>query len=231
MMMPEATCLHCSKPLIGRQTKFCCAEHHKIANRDAARPYDDKLRELAALGHSYSYIAKECGVDKHRLINRAISLEIVKTDAKTGKPPAYLPEQEEILRRMYPGGAEFEQIEPLVNAVPGGYRLRNKKQLWAWAKARKIVRSQRYLSDRCRQQARNYWDRRKAAAPVQAGIERGPIEIPLREVYARGFTMDLPQSKRGDLAALNAAIKRDNPIHPGFCLAERKTSRIGLYAP
>ena len=210
------------------RTKYCCAEHHKIANREAPRAYDDRLRELATLGHSYSYIAKACGVDKHRLMNRAISLGIVKAAARTGKPPAYLPAQEEILRRMYPSGADFDQIEPLVNAVPGGYRLRDKKQLWAWAKARKIVRSARYLSDRCRQQARNYWDRRKVEAPV-VDLTRQPIAIPLREVYARGFTLELPRAKRGDLAALNAAVKRDDPAHPGFCLADRKLSRIGLY--
>lgn len=223
-------CEHCQKPLTGRQSRFCCAEHHRIANREAPRSYDDRLRELAALGHSYSRISAELGIDKHRLVNRAITLGIAKEAAKSGKAQVYLPEQEEILRRMYPGGAEFEQIEPLVNAVPGGYRLRNKKQLWAWAKARKLVRSSQSVSIKSRQQAQAYWNRRKAETPAPVKTERQPIQIHLREIYQHGFTLDLPHDQRGDLDALNRAIRRDDPGHPGFALANRLVSRVGLYA-
>jgi len=222
-------CEHCQKPLGGRQSRFCCAEHHRIANRESPRPYDDRLRALAALGRSYASMSAELGIDKHRLINRAISLGIAKKAAKSGKAQVYLPQQEEILQRLYPGGADFEQIEPLVNAVPGGYRLRDKKQLWAWAKARKLVRSNQAVSMKSRQQAQAYWERRKAAVPAAVEIERQPIEIPLREVYARGFTMNLPRDKRGDLSALNVAVKREMPGHPGFVIESRKLSRIGLY--
>lgn len=66
-----------------------------------------------------------------------------------------------------------------------------------------------------------------ASPPV---TQREPIAIPLREVYTRAMVMNLPLSKRGDLAALNAAVRRENPTHPGYVVAAHQTSRIGFYA-
>ena len=54
----------------------------------------------------------------------------------------------------------------------------------------------------------------------------GPISIPLREVYQRAAELDLPPSKRGDISALNAAIKRAQPQHPGFRIADHQPTRL-----
>jgi hypothetical protein len=52
------------------------------------------------------------------------------------------------------------------------------------------------------------------------------IPIPLREVYQRAAQLDLPRSKRGDIYALNNAIKRVQPGHPGFVLADHQPTRL-----
>ena len=42
--------------------------------------------------------------------------------------------------------------------------------------------------------------------------------IPLREVYRFGAELELPSAKRGDLAAVNAAMKARDPAHVPFVL-------------
>lgn len=218
----------CSKPLGPRQKKYCSSACHLTAARETPRPYDGKLRALAEAGHSYRHISRECGIDFGVAISRARTLGIRKMPGKSGHS-RYLPEQVAIFREMYPRGAEFEIIAVAVNAVPGGYQLRDKKQFWMWAKGLRLQRSAESIRAQLSRQTRAYWSARRAeVASVSDG--RPPIQIHLREIYQHAFTLDLPRDKRGDLDALNRAMRRENPAHPGFVLADRKVSRVGLYA-
>lgn len=62
---------------------------------------------------------------------------------------------------------------------------------------------------------------KKVRKPVVVGIP-----ILLREVYQRAAALDLPRTKRGDIDALNRAVRRDKPDHPGFVLADHKPTRV-----
>lgn len=52
------------------------------------------------------------------------------------------------------------------------------------------------------------------------------IPIPLRRIYELSAQFDLPRSKRGDLHALNRAVRAMQPDHPGFRLADHQPTRL-----
>lgn len=64
---------------------------------------------------------------------------------------------------------------------------------------------------------------RPAKPPKQVG---GPIPIPYREVRRLGADLELPLSKRGDIYAVSNAMKRAQPGHPGFVLADHQPTRL-----
>lgn len=69
----------------------------------------------------------------------------------------------------------------------------------------------------------------KAAwAPKKSAFDSkgGPIVIPLREVYRRAAELNIPRSKWGDIDALNKAMRRQKPEHPGFIVGNHQPSRL-----
>lgn len=64
---------------------------------------------------------------------------------------------------------------------------------------------------------------RPAKPPKPVG---GPIPIPYREVRRLGADLELPLSKRGDIYAVSNAMKRAQPGHPGFVLADHQPTRL-----
>jgi hypothetical protein len=65
-----------------------------------------------------------------------------------------------------------------------------------------------------------------AAVTKRARVKGSPIPIPLREVYQRSAQLELPRTKRGNIHALNNAMKRAQPDHPGFVLADTQPTRL-----
>lgn len=227
--MSGLLCAQCLREMtrrqVGRGNTHCSRSCRDKAIRAAPLPYDATLRKMAAVGDSWRCIAIACGLTETAVMRRAGCLGVAKQDAPSG-PPSFTPEQFIVLQELYPQGAQFEQISAVVNAIPGGFTLRNERHLATWTKRTGVHRSAEYIGSLRRMK------RKKLTVPVAVAPvvpERPPIEITLREVYARGFTMDLPRDKRGDLEALSRAVLLENPAHPGFVLADRQMSRVGLY--
>lgn len=130
------------------------------------------------------------------------------------RPPKATPEQRELFRRMYLADAHAAQIMEAVNALPG-VRITTRNQFSHIASTLGIVRSANWKKI-AQQMAREANKARlAAAAPV---VTRNPVRIFAREVWQWGNTLGLPRAQRGDLAALNVAMRREDPTHPGFAL-------------
>jgi len=66
----------------------------------------------------------------------------------------------------------------------------------------------------------------RAHTPKPPRLKSAPIPIPLREVYQRAAQLELPRTKRGDIYALNNAMKHTQPGHPGFVLNDYQPTRL-----
>lgn len=65
-----------------------------------------------------------------------------------------------------------------------------------------------------------------AASVKKQRVSAAGIPIPLRRIYELSARFDLPRTKRGDIHALNAAVKRAQPDHPGFVLSDYQPTRL-----
>ncbi len=206
------TCATCNGPLVSGQDKFCCNDCRY--GYVAPRPWEVKLRALwGNPAYSIRQIADECGIHRSLICKRAKRLKLgPKATDHRGPRKYFNPEQDAIVRRLYPGGTSFDTIRDEVNAL-GGYKLKTPKQLMKWAKRLKV---QRLV---------------KAVRVIKNGMPAvrttgGPKPILLRQVFQWGFRLGLPLSKRGDVTAVSRAMQKAEPDHPGFVLTTLSSLRM-----
>lgn len=181
-----------------------------------------KARALYDAGHSDTEIARQvgCSVDAiwgHRRKRKWPPRRHFRNPWRGSD------EQEAKIQELWGQHIHIETIRSAVNAI--GPKQYNQSQLHTVAARLGLKRPPVLI--------RNAPVRPVRVAPVRAQPVKpkpkptgGPIAIPLREVYQRAAQLEIPRSKRGSIEALNRAIKRVKPEHPGFRVADHQPTRL-----
>jgi hypothetical protein len=156
-------------------------------------------------------------------------------------------ERDSILRTRYEAGSSNEDIIKELNSYPGT-PVATRQQLADRASYLGIKRPKDYMArlaewSRERQVNVRLVDRKPPRMPLPRKLPEpkrkkgSPIKVPYHTLYNQGFqlwygeaygreTGDLlPRDKRDDLEAINRAIRKAEPGHPGFEIATRYWGR------
>jgi len=138
------------------------------------------------------------------------------------------PERAAIIREKYPVGFSNEELLKELNLLPGPPVSR--RQMHNWANGRGLKRPTWYISEACstsrtitgaygrnaKKQYRALPEPLPPAAKPPKPKAAAPIAVPLRIIYQWGGFFDLPLPQRGDVDAVNRAMRSADPTHPGF---------------
>jgi hypothetical protein len=133
----------------------------------------------------------------------------------------YSAEQKEAIVELWATDTETADIRAHVNQI-GPAQLTN-QQISDMARRFGARRPASFFLQRNRKGAQSRWATNPKPKQRQAGAQ---IPIPLREVYQRCAQLDVPRAKRGSVEALNAAMRRIQPDHPGFAVADFQPTRL-----
>lgn len=214
---PARFCGVCQVKLRHDQEKYCCTEH-RAAGRAIPR------------GN-----CQECGKQlvKKQRFHCSIACRAAARPKKPRRPVVVVPrklptpEQDAIVRRLYPHGTLFAEVQRQVNALPGEWRVHSPEQLGLWAKRLGVKRTAEALRIISRRKAIKQWAAGKfrpaqPVAPRPIVEKKSPQRIILRELYQIGGQLyiegHIRASERHDLAAVTRAIRNQEPEHPGFVL-------------
>lgn len=138
------------------------------------------------------------------------------------------PARAAVIREKYPVGHSNEELLAELNNLPGPPVSR--RQMYNWTNSHGVKRPTWYISEKCSASrtitgayGRNAKKRlpKPAPAPKEKVVApksktAAPIAVPLRIIYQWGGFFDLPLDKRGDVDAVNRAMRHADPTHPGF---------------
>jgi len=138
-------------------------------------------------------------------------------------------ERREAFKRMWQAGDSHGDIIAALNAMEGRSFIKS-AQLADEAKRLHIRRPAHFKQVKAVHAIERKPPRmplpRRASEPIRAPkLSKSPIKVSLHVVYNQGFQLwqdgFLPVNKRDDLEAINKAIRRAEPGHPGFQLVTR----------
>jgi len=163
---------------------------------------------------------------------KADQLKIRRPEGYSQESALWSSARDEVLKARYPSSLTSDEIIAELNALPGS-TIASRHQLADRAKILKVKRSEEgrrlSLAESRRKQLAKV-EEKPPEPPKPPRIlaklpPKSPIKVPLHIVYNQGFQLwqagYLPVDKRDDIEAINKAMRRAEPGHPGFQLVTR----------
>jgi hypothetical protein len=163
---------------------------------------------------------------RKQIAHYASGLGIKRPEGFLAQSSVWTDERDALVRATYPAGVPRDVILERLNALPGP-RIDRPMHVVERSRVLGVKRPPGFQSPKPRNSAKKIAPppRPQAIPKPPRSPSRSPLKAELRVIYNHGFQLwqdgYLPVTKRNDVDAINKAIRRAIPGHPGFQLLSK----------